>query len=772
MSPSSSEAVAVVMDQQISGHDKLQLLSFLEEKLSLACSEVVRQRPENPLCFLASLLESYEMPLPLAQAHNTRRQWQLSTCKLQEQLDNANKGAVVGTVGRGSEVDHSASTNSLRVFLVQAFSAAAETQETLIRLTPTAPATSRARFLLSLNELVGPPPLRRTWRDDWVPLRIEYLKLTGQGRLASEVSVRASAPLEKKIRQWGGDIDALVARGWPRESAETYRVLSTVSNALGRALRGRDPAYNAAIYAVNEVLYAQQQPAEHLPKLMYAPRRGAWSLSTEEPQWEQLEVPDRTGFRGVTSSTITQAAREPQNFSEAGFCVKYTNTNGDIEWNPQDTDIICFESIPDDQWAGHSAILLNSDEHCAFPLNTLFRLKEVLQPGTWEAPGGSFPMQRLFVVTASYKAPFSDITNHGLGVSKVCTPTASLSYGNRNAFVDGIDDMIAKPVLSMHEECMQPHEWKDWKGATYTLAEEWAYVNGPAHASVGHTAGNRDIANDGKTPHDFLEMINLFIERRRAEGHGALLPESHAFLTLDEVLAVRLYSGPGYQPINDFLRQVSRLTGEFRTQVLCHPRLTLCATIGHICRAIRKLSAVTTPQEANEHLYRGVRGELERTFWVPDQMDMICAVDMAFMSTSRNQQTPIDYMGGGNHNVLWKLETRQESDTGFHRGANIEMLSQYAAEQEVLFPPCTMLTVLTRPATSKKTPLEQVMAEDVKAAAGTGEPEQTTVPKKAPISISALVQSLSASGPKELCIGREHVEGKSFMCISVLPTFL
>jgi hypothetical protein len=33
---------------------------------------------------------------------------------------------------------------------------------------------------------------------------------------------------------------------------------------------------------------------------------------------------------------------------------------------------------------------------------------------------------------------------------------------------------------------------------------------------------------------------------------------------VDEVIAIRLYSGPVYQPINIFLRQIANLTGEFR----------------------------------------------------------------------------------------------------------------------------------------------------------------------------------------------------------------
>ena len=42
-------------------------------------------------------------------------------------------------------------------------------------------------------------------------------------------------------------------------------------------------------------------------------------------------------------------------------------------------------------------------------------------------------------------------------------------------------------------------------------------------------------------------------------------PRSSAGVTnLDEIVAIRLYTGPAYQPINEFLRQIGRVTGEFR----------------------------------------------------------------------------------------------------------------------------------------------------------------------------------------------------------------
>ena len=222
-------------------------------------------------------------------------------------------------------------------------------------------------------------------------------------------------------------------------------------------------------------------------------------------------------------------------------------------------------------------------------------------------------------------------------------------------------------------------------------------LTGPAAHQDGSTPGVRDKNNAGKTPKQFLSEANAFIEERRAAGRGLALARAHALLTLDEVLAIRLYTGPAYQPINGFLRQIANLTGKHRTRLARDVRLTYASTVRHICGGIRKLAAVATAEELAAPLYRGVRGELPNAFWFPDEQGMVIATDAAFMSTSVARETPLHYMGG-EKNVLWELRPGPQTDEAFHRGADVAMLSQFAAEREVLFPPCTMLRVLRRDA--------------------------------------------------------------------------
>lgn len=656
-----------------------------------------------------------------------------------------------------------------------------EAQMRLSKLLTKAPATSRAGHLRSLPELIGPPP-QHTWEDEWVKLKAESYRLSGQGEATpedDEAYVREHDPIHKYKNQEGvkQDIQHLVENGWSTERAEVYTLLFTCADALGRALRERERCYAASTYALSEALFAQRygaslselsedarKPGAGRPRLppriargtapaLYAHRDGLFGLCERDPAWNDVEAPDGTGFRGLTSTALVHASCDPRYFTADGFSVNTTVAGNEETFVlvPQDSDVVCFESNPDDEHGAHSAII-TSESSGDFPPNTLFRLKGVVNPGQWEAPGGVFPMQRLLVVTATFQPPRTDLSRVDKGGSKMCGSSFALTYNDRSSFLHGLDDLIAMPSLSMQHEFLRDGPssvWTDWKGVSYTSRAEWAYVNGPAARKEGCTPGTRDADNDGKTPQQFLDLCNAFIRQRRDSGLGTLLAADHAFLSLDEVLAVRLYSGPAYQPINTFLRQISSLTDAFRAQVAQHPLLSFAATVGHICRAIRKLAAVATPEEANARLWRGVRGELDKAFWFPDAQGMVCAVDMAFMSTSRKRQPPIDYMDGGGPNVLWQLYPKPESDSGFHRGASIEMLSQFAGEAEVLFPPCTMLAVKEDP---------KILAAKV-----AGDMER--------------VKRLEAERGKHPTYGffevKEANEGdKTFLSIDVLPTFL
>ena len=134
---------------------------------------------------------------------------------------------------------------------------------------------------------------------------------------------------------------------------------------------------------------------------------------------------------------------------------------------------------------------------------------------------------------------------------------------------------------------------------------------------------------------------------------------------------------------------MANLDGAFRRQLALPPGVGFAATTEHICNGIRKLAAVATPDEVSRTLWRGLRGELPRSFWLHDNSGMAVAVDQGFMSCSRSRTIPLEFMSDGDEgkNVLVHLRPETvESDSALHCGADIGMLSQFRHEEEVRLP--------------------------------------------------------------------------------------
>ena len=113
-------------------------------------------------------------------------------------------------------------------------------------------------------------------------------------------------------------------------------------------------------------------------------------------------------------------------------------------------------------------------------------------------------------------------------------------------------------------------------------------------------------------------------------------------------------------------------------------------------------------------------------------------------------------MGEGS-NVLWELQPRAQSDVAFHRGADIKMLSQFAAEDEVLFPPCTICLRCIQsapPEVSATTKGEGESASKFKAVA------------------ELLIGSSEVTARKLMQVEDTKLDGNMFTSIKVLPSFI
>jgi len=118
------------------------------------------------------------------------------------------------------------------------------------------------------------------------------------------------------------------------------------------------------------------------------------------------------------------------------------------------------------------------------------------------------------------------------------------------------------------------------------------------------------------------------------------------------------------------------------------------------------------------------------------------------MSTSRNERTPIEYMDGA-YNILWTLHPQAQSDAAYHRGADISMLSQFASEEEVLFPPCCMM-IVQRPPLPPSRPYAPPAGP---AISSTDEDEQFTVSfPPGPLGLAFKSKPPPPAPPRSVCV--------------------
>ena len=218
--------------------------------------------------------------------------------------------------------------------------------------------TSRAGYLLTLREKIGPKPDDRRWVDEWERMNREYHvdkcrrealaeaedRLAGD-ELAEGWQAKAEADLDSttfmftayrkadydslaKLRvdsRYKGEIDQLENEaGWTRDDAEAWVILGLRRDMLAKSLATGDRRFAASIYAISEaLLHAPQLPAYlgegALPPPLFRHLDGKHSLAASDPQWSHVKEWDRNGFRGLTSAAIVRAMCSPTNFSSRGW---------------------------------------------------------------------------------------------------------------------------------------------------------------------------------------------------------------------------------------------------------------------------------------------------------------------------------------------------------------------------------------------------------------------------------------------------------------------
>jgi len=315
-------------------------------------------------------------------------------------------------------------------------------QRHLIVLLPQETATCRAGYLQTLDELCGEPAMKTQWEDEWLELRAEALQMqfacdpTDPRRHWTAERTRTFVREENTIEIFQASkrqqsIDDLVKRGWSNEDARVYAVLSVCGAPIARALRACSLDYAASTFALCGVLFNRGSSSPRMvPPVLYRHLRGAFSLSATESGWGTIEQVDGTGFCGLVSYIMTFADCDSSNFGPLGYLRRFQDKAG-ARYIAEESDIVAFVSTPQEDTVAHAAVLTYTASTGCFPPNTLFRLRKVQPPGSWEAPGGLFPNQRLLVVTATYLPPVGEERFGRSTPSKLCGDVTALTYGDR-----------------------------------------------------------------------------------------------------------------------------------------------------------------------------------------------------------------------------------------------------------------------------------------------------------------------------------------------------
>ena len=177
------------------------------------------------------------------------------------------------------------------------------------------------------------------------------------------------------------------------------------------------------------------------------------------------------------------------------------------------------------------------------------------------------------------------------------------------------------------------------------------------YAAIGLPDGakrKRNLGYGGKTLADFCNHQNAI----------------DAKLTPAEVAALRLYTGPAYKPINDALRTRDR--DSWATTIAC------CYS------GVLKLSMLSK----KGRVYRGVnetKRKLPAGFLDAAEGEFAGGVELGFMSTTTSAEVALQY-AGKDQGSIFVIDFTKVS-----RGAEVQFLSQFPHEEELLFPPLTSL---------------------------------------------------------------------------------
>lgn len=283
-----------------------------------------------------------------------------------------------------------------------------------------------------LTTRIGPLPTSRNWRSEYVPLQVAAAKLRLGERWADEMAAdfEPDGPLsftnqilhEPQRQQ-------LVEAGWSGDDADllTHLAGEEENVVLMQSFVLRSSVFAASMHsALRAYTDAARRNAhcDEVPSPKYYFLRGEGGLVSIDPAWELLDSL-HVGDELFVAGGAWARAPLPWFFpDESGMC-KEVLCSTDPNWadldatyyqyEPMDSDIVCFLSGPPDMTGYHALIQdsigdetdPNADQDgWSAPMLSTFKLVSIREAGKWHLDTGRnqrlFVRRRLFTVSVSY----------------------------------------------------------------------------------------------------------------------------------------------------------------------------------------------------------------------------------------------------------------------------------------------------------------------------------------------------------------------------------